>query len=148
MFDRARHWFRSILGLRPAKDTEACRLKEAIASGVADCKEKAAKGDSDASMRLGRLKDNITEQSLRMPSRTGGPRPMLLMIAVLALAIGGGCSGGLGAKTAKDIAVAVEMIAPEYLQYVEADPKLKDAQKQDRKNQVRALQDVIRAAQK
>lgn len=142
------NWFKGVLGLRPSKDTEARRLKEVIRSGVAECKEKAAQGDSDASLRLGRLKDNITEQSLRMTSRTGGPKPMLLMVAILALAVGGGCSGGLGAKTAKDIETASEMILPEYLSYVEADPKLKDAQKQDRKNQVRALQDVIRAAQK
>lgn len=148
MFAKAKHWLKSILGLRPAKDTEARLLKIELASGVAECKDKAAKGDSDASLRLGRLKENLTEQSLRLPSKSGGQKPLLLAMLILALVVGGGCNGGLGAKTAKDIEVAVEMIAPEYLQYVEADPKLKDAQKQDRKNQIRALRDVLKAAQK
>lgn len=131
-----------LLGLRPAKDTEARQLKSEIRKGVEVYKEKAAQGDPDASLRLNALKENVTEQSIRMT----GKAP-LIMIVLLALAVGGGCSG-LGAKTAKDIETASEMILPEYLSYVEADPKLKDAQKQDRKNQVRALRDVIRAAQK
>jgi hypothetical protein len=143
------NWFKGVLGLRPSKDTEARRLKEVIRSGVEECKQKAANGDSDASLRLGRFKDSITEQSIRMPSKTGGPRPMLLMVvAVLALAVGGGCSGGLGAKTAKDIEEAVEQIIPEYMVYVALDPKLKDDQKQDRRRQVEALRRVVRAAQK
>jgi hypothetical protein len=73
-------------------------------------------------------------------------RAFLATLLILALGVEG--CGGLSKKTAKDIETASEMILPEYLSYVEADPKLKDAQKQDRKNQVRALQDVIRAAQK
>lgn len=75
-------------------------------------------------------------------------RAFLAILLILALGVGGGCGGGLGAKTAKDIETASEMILPEYLSYVDADPKLKDDQKQDRRNQVRALRDVIRAAQK
>jgi hypothetical protein len=137
------NWFWRILGLRPAKDTEARRLKEAIRDGVAECKEKAAKGDSDASLRLNALKENVTEQSIRLK----GKALAVLMVAVLALAVAGGCSG-LGAKTAKDIETASSMILPEYLAYVDADPKLKPEQKQDRRDQVRALKDVIRAAQK
>lgn len=74
---------------------------------------------------------------------------VVLPALVLCLALaGGGCCGGLGSKTAKDIETASEMILPEYLSYVDADPKLKDDQKQDRRNQVRALRDVIKAAQK
>jgi hypothetical protein len=68
---------------------------------------------------------------------------VILVAVILSFA---GCSG-FGAKTAKDIEVAIEMIAPEYLAYVDADPKLKDAQKQDRRRQIEALRKVVRAAQ-
>jgi hypothetical protein len=82
------NWFRRILGLRPDKDTEARHLKEVLRTGVAECKEKAAQGDSDASLRLGALKENITEQSIRM-GHGHGAKPMLLMcVAILALALG------------------------------------------------------------
>jgi hypothetical protein len=132
-----------LLGLRPAKDTEARQLKSEIRKGVEVYKEKAAQGDPDASLRLNALKENVTEQSIRMT----GKAP-LIMIVLLALAVGGGCSGGLGAKTAKDIEEAVEQIIPEYMVYVALDPKLKDDQKQDRRRQVEALRRVVRAAQK
>ncbi len=145
-WQKVKAWFR---GPSRTKDTEAMLLKAKLHNRVEVLKEKASKGDSDASLKLGALKESLTEQSIRMNPKSGGSKPLLLVIvAVLALVAVGGCSGGLGTKTAKDIEVAVEMIAPEYLAYVEADPKLKDAQKQDRKNQVRALRDVLKAAQK
>lgn len=73
-------------------------------------------------------------------------RAFLAVLLILVLGVGG--CGGLASKTAKDIETASSMILPEYLAYVEADPKLKSADKQERRMQIRALQDVIRAAQK
>lgn len=80
-------WFQSILGLRPHKDTEAKRLNSEFRHGVEVCKEKAAKGDSDASLRLGALKQNLTEQSIRLSK--GKALATLLMVGLLCLA---GCS--------------------------------------------------------
>ena len=128
-----------------AKDTEARCLKEQLGKRVDELKEKASKGDSDASLKLGALKQNLTEQSLRMlPKKSKALGFLMLVVLVLGV---GGC-GGLASKTAKDIETASSMILPEYLSYVEADPKLKPEDKKERRMQVRALQDVIRAAQK
>ncbi len=71
----------------------------------------------------------------------------LLMIAILLGIVLGGCSG-LASKTAKDIDNASSMILPEYLIYVDADPKLDTDGKRQRHDQVQALQDVVRNAQK
>ncbi len=73
-------------------------------------------------------------------------RFVILIVACVAL-VGGGCSGGLASKTAKDITTAAEMILPEYQAYFEADPKLKEDQKTDRRNQIQALRNVLKAAQ-
>lgn len=73
-------------------------------------------------------------------------RAFLAFLLVLALAVEG--CGGLGAKTAKDIETAAEMILPEYEAYVEADLKLKKEDKEERKMQVRAFRNAVRAAQK
>lgn len=70
---------------------------------------------------------------------------VLAMVLVLAML---SCAGGLAKKTAKDIDTAAEMILPEYLVYVEADPKLDTEQKKDRQRQIQALRDVVRNAQK
>jgi hypothetical protein len=71
----------------------------------------------------------------------------LIPVALLALVVGG-CGGGLAEKTAKDLEVAAEMILPDYLRYVEADPKLDAGSKRDRENHVRAFRDVLKAAQR
>lgn len=137
-------WLRRKLGKSRAKDTEAKTLKAEIEEKVAKCKERAAKGDSDATLRLGAFQKKVAEQSDRLFKRTG----IIAVLMVLALA-SGGCGGGLGAKTAKDIETAMEdPILPEYLAYVEADPKLKDQDRRDRKQKVQALRFVIKAAQK
>jgi len=75
-----------LLGLRPAKDTEARRLKSEIRKGVEVCKEKAAQGDSEASLRLNAFKENVTEQSIRLKGKA-----LTIAIVLLALAAGG-CS--------------------------------------------------------
>jgi hypothetical protein len=73
---------------------------------------------------------------------------VLMMILLLGgLTMGAGCHG-LAAKTAKDIDTASSQILPEYVSYVDADPKLDAPAKQRRKDQVSALQDVIKNAQK
>jgi len=141
------NFVRRLLGLRPEKDTEARKLKEALHDNVVKLKAKAAKGDSDASLKLGALRESLSEQSVRLLPPQGPKALLFVALMILALVVGGGCSG-LGAKTAKDIETASSMILPEYEAYVEADPKLKPEDKLDRKNQVRALRDVIRAAQK
>lgn len=141
------NWLKRLMGLCPSKDTEAMRLKSEIRNCVAVQKEKSAAGDESATLKLEAFKENVTEQSLRMLKRPGPKALGFILLMVLALGVGG-CGGGLGAKTAKDIEVASEMILPEYLQYVEADPKLKDRDKQERRDQVRAFRNAVQAAQK
>lgn len=75
-------------------------------------------------------------------------RHVLLVLALTVVLAVASCAGGLGKKTAKDIDTAASMILPEYLAYVEADPKLDSEQKKDRQRQIQALRDVIRNAQK
>lgn len=136
-------WFR---GPDRSKDTEAERLKAKLHNRVDDLKAKAAQGDSDATLKLGALKQGLTEQSLRLPNKT----KLLGFVVLMALAlVVGGCGGGLGAKTAKDIETAMEdPILPEYIRYVEADAKLKESEKQVRRDKVASLRFVIKAAQK
>lgn len=98
------------------------------------------------------LKDAQTEKLGRgrpSPPGAGGNVKGLafILVACLALAAGGGCSG-LGTKTAKDLDTGLSMVLPEYLGYVEVDLKLSKEQKLDRQNQVRAIFDVLKAAQK
>ena len=62
-------WLTRVLTGKKKKETEIRKLKEEISSGVAECREKAKKGDSDASLRLNALRETITEQSVRL---TGG----------------------------------------------------------------------------
>lgn len=84
-------FFQRLLGLRPHKDTEARRLKSEIRQNVEVCKEKAANGDSDASLRLGAFKDSVTEQSIRLLNRPGKKVVGFMAIVVLLAGLAG-CS--------------------------------------------------------
>jgi hypothetical protein len=82
------------------------------------------------------------------PDVSTAPTAKILMILVLAglVLAGGGCSG-LRAKTASDLQTASEQILPEYLGYIQADPKLDQAARDRRVRQVQAFQQVLKDAQ-
>lgn len=82
-------FFRRLLGLRPDKDTDACRLKEELHSNVVKLKEKAAAGDSSATLKLGALRESLSEQSIRL--NKGVKAIAILVLMVLALGVEG-CS--------------------------------------------------------
>lgn len=58
-------WLTNLIVRTKAKDTEARRLKEEIIKNVEECKEKAAQGDSDATLKLQAYTEKLTEQSIR-----------------------------------------------------------------------------------
>ncbi len=130
MWQKLKAWF---AGPSRAKDAEAIILKSKLHNRVDDLKDKAAKGDSDATLKLGSLKQGLTEQSLRMPSKSGG-KPILLCVAVLALVVGGGCN--VPGEYVEADRLTYEAVAPRYIRYVEADPELAKPEKKDEKDRI------------
>ncbi len=139
MFTKIRKFFRGLRELNHRVHALKKEQAQIIAEMTPD----------DATVCLDSLSQRIGRGKPATPGTSGHiSRMAFIVFFVLALAIGGGCGGGLGAKTARDIETASDMILIEYMTYVEADPKLKEEQKQDRQQQVKAMRDVIRAAQK
>lgn len=99
-------WLKRFFGGRcRAKDTEALALKAQLHKRVDDLKEKAKKGDSDASLKLGALRESLTEQSIRLGK--GAKAVAIALIAALALGVGG-CSLADRKEILENVALVVE----------------------------------------
>ena len=58
--------------LTGVKKEEITKMRQKLRQQIKETCEKARKGDTDASLKLAKLEESITEQSLRL---TGKPKP-------------------------------------------------------------------------
>jgi hypothetical protein len=96
-------WLSSLFIGGKQKDTDIRGMKVKAARAIDECKEKAKKGDSDASLRLRAVDRTITEQTLRnfghrprsafqQPPKDGGKCLVIAALVMASVATLGGCT--------------------------------------------------------